>query len=84
MIISLVVEQSWFSLAVGSIPCIPQAFASIGSKDSKIAGSGHPIRQPMNGVGTRPLVCTQELPASDVPLVRLTRCYTTAIGHGPT
>ena len=82
--ISLVAEQSWFSLAVGSIPCIPQAFASIGPKGQKIAGSGHPTRQSMNCVGTRPLVCTQELPASGLPLVRLTRCYTTAIGHGPT
>jgi hypothetical protein len=81
MTISVVVEQSWFSLAVGSIPCIPQAWASIGSEGSKIAGSDHPTRQPMNGVGTRPLVCTQELPASGLLLVRLTRCYTTAIGH---
>jgi hypothetical protein len=32
----------------------------------------------MNSVGIRPLVCTQELPASRLTLVRLTRCYTTA------
>lgn len=84
MTFSVVVGQSWFSLAVKSIPCIPQSFAFIGSKYSKIAGLGHPTRQFVNGVGTRPLVCTQELPASGLPLVRLTRRYTTAIGYGPT
>lgn len=60
---AILVQRSGWDI----IPCVPQSLATTGPKACELLDRAIPGRQPMNGVGTRPLVCTQELPASALP-----------------